>query len=469
MKAKYLSVLNVDEYLSTISNPTFINDLPSDTMQDRRRLNDLLITTYSSADVMSSVPSCLNGCTKYAYNIGVICPKCKTEVTDVTTRKFKPDLWIRKPNNIHTLINPIAFYFMCKFGHTAKFNAVEWFCNPRKQDPPANHQTSQSLVNRLLALNIPRGLNNFIKNFDVIIEALSYNLKASDRHKYLEFFKQNRDDLFCNHIPLPSRVAFIVEETSVGRYYDKAMDACLEAAVIATNLGEDEDVAMLEGRITTIMWELNKYYKSVIEQFLSKKQGWFRQLRYGSRMDMAFRNIITSLHEPHDYRTTFIPYSLGVTMLEPHLVNKLVRKHGHTMRSAFDFLRTHTNDMNPTVLELLDELVDESPDLGIKLCMTRYPSLSRTSTQPYDVIGWTEDETKVSVLTLVGSNADFDGDIFSGAIMPDKKTADAFNMLTGHYDIHSTTKPGTIKKNIALPDTVICVLFNWIDSEEMVI
>lgn len=466
MYAKFLDIQNMEDVFNQVQNPMFLNDLQAYTKEERRNLKELIVTTYRDADVMSSIPSCLCGKSRNGYQLGEIATCCNTEVSTVTTRKMQSDIWIRKPESAAPFITPIAWGRLLKYGHTSKFNAIEWFANPNKPNPPTTHQASMNLMNKLLALDIPRGYNNLVKHLDVVIDALEGNIPRWQRAEYRMFFERNRKKIFTRYVPIPSRITFIIEETAVGNYYDSAMNACMDAAMLAVDIETVRDQRKLEGHVATILTNLSSYYDMVIKEFISKKPGWLRQLRYGSRMDYTFRNIITCQFEPHDYHDIQVPYDLSVTILTPHLMNKLVNKHDMSYRQAYDYIEQHTKKKDKLLESLLFELIEDSPEHGLAIAITRYPSLARTSTQGFKVTGFTTDYTRYSSLATVGPNADFDGDILSGAFMVDLDSSERAKMLDGVYDIHSVTDPGKIKGNVKLPDTVVTQLFNAINNEE---
>lgn len=431
MAAKTLVMISQDDLAAYMDRPpTIINDLPLDTATDRQILQDLLVTTYNSSDVLSSVPRCNCGHLTKMYDKGAICPKCNTEVASPVTREIESDLWIAAPTGITALITPLAWIMLSKHVSPKGYNCIEWLCNPAKPWPDADNKRATQIITRLAALGLPRGLNNFYKHFDdYMVPFLKVAVRNQQRVELTEFINTYRDNIFTKHIPLPSKIAFVVENTNVGTYYDKTIDYAIEAAFTAANTSGEKDIRKLQSRCTTVMSLLGKYYLTVLGKPISGKPGWLRRVVYGNRLNFSWRNIITSYHEPHDYGKSLEPYAEVLTMLQPMVIPKLMNEHGMSFKDAHDYVETHATDFDPLLWAVLEQLIDATePDKfpnpaaeglpsplktiphpkggGIGAIKIRYPTLARGSCQYIKIVGLTRAETKFSVLILKAPNAD---------------------------------------------------------------
>ncbi|QAX96059.1 hypothetical protein [Vibrio phage vB_VmeM-Yong XC32] len=436
---------NLDWRLSSMENPpVIVNELKLETEEDRKLLESLTVTKYESSDVLATVPQC--GCrkTKEAVNLGVICEHCNTKVVSHHNQAIESEIWISVPRGIDYFLAPLPWIFLSeRLKDNRGFDGLQWAMDPKLPDPDESKKKGTSIVEHFKKLGLKRGLSNVKEEFDKILEvALRQTASVQKRQELKEFVEEYREHLFVKHIPIPSKVAFAIESTAYGNYYDKTMASAMEAIFAAAGTMGMINVKRLETRFTNIMVDLTNYYKDVIENNLSSKSGWLRRVNFGTRMNYSFRNIITSYHRPHEYDTILVPYHQMLTCLEPLVIAKLIRKHKFSHAQAQAYVLQHATDWDPLLVDVLEELIDDTPPTpesvaqtivvkdaagnptlkelpstlrtrkrkggGIKCALTRYPSLARSSTQGLRIVGLSECEIALSVLALVGPNADFD-------------------------------------------------------------
>lgn len=415
--------------------PILVNDLSRDTIEDERFLESLTVTTCTTTDVLENKPTCLCGKYKNGHHIGIRCEVCNHVVAPPILRKIESNMWVAAPREIEYLFTPLAWIMLSKPLVFRKFNGLEWMCNPYKQTPEistrANCKVSR-IITSFRNLGIPRGIRSVIKHFDIIFEQIILKniTNVQRRHELTLFLNRYRQTLFTRVLPLPSKVAMVIEETSVGTYYDQTIDSAIEAAFTAAGAATEKDVGKLEARFTTVMANLGEYYQTVVANVLSQKKGWLRRVLYGNRLNFSYRGIITSRHEPHEYDTLIVPYSQLLACLSHMVTGVLVRKHRWSLYKATSYINEHAKDCDPLLWSILEELIDNTPPLdpkkvspveaevgntlttrqrrgrGIVTTLTRYPSLDRLSTQWFRIVGMSRDDIKISVLATKGPNAD---------------------------------------------------------------
>lgn len=406
--AKVLSIKNLDAEFEKHPNPIIINDLPTTTMEDREHVRNLVITTYDKTDSLSSVPSCSCRRTTRGDNVGTICLHCGTEVTTTANRKLEPDLFIRTPEGITRMVNPKVWTMLYKHMNLGKTTNGLTYITNRHAKPPTGSKRADSFLQAFKDSGLERGYNAFVNNFDdyymfILSTINNYEL----RDDFAQLYAEHRHNFFTNYLPIPSKVAFVVEVAHVGTYYCKSMDAIIEAVYTAADIKNNRDMRRVESLTATIQDLVSRYYLELYSKIMSSKPGILRRACYGNRCNFSWRNIVTSSHGIHRYDQIRIPYDLGLTMLQPMVLNKLVHKHGMTIKEAYDYTETHATDMDPFLLSILDELVAESKDeRGIMSIFIRYPSLARSSSQCLYICGFTKHSTEISVLSLVGPNCD---------------------------------------------------------------
>lgn len=408
--ARVLRLEDLNQLYFDSPNPTVLNELALDDETQREALKSLVITTYDKTDSLSSIPSCSCGKLDRGDHEGLICYSCGTIVTTITNRSLKPDVFIKAPDGVPNLINPMIWMMLYRALDLNKgkgTNGLKWLTDRRATFGNKTRRIS-SFIAKFEELGLDRGYVSFIKNFDKFFAFILTNVNNhSLRQELHDMVMFNPNLIFTQYIPIPSKVAFVVESTHVGVYYDKVMDAVIESVYTAVNLSRVSDMLKIETRLSTIQELLGKYYRDLFSRTIASKQGLLRKDCYGSKTNFSFRNIITSQHDNHNYYQAQVPYCLALVALQPAVINIMCNKHGFSYKEAFDYTEEHNDDMDPFLLQLLRDFAAASNDgKGIMISLTRFPSLRRTSTQCLYVNDFTKDSTLLSVLALRGPNAD---------------------------------------------------------------
>lgn len=403
-------VQSTDEQCAALQNPPrFINDIPVVSSEDREQFRHEVTNSFESDDVLMSPPRCGCGNLTTAGILHEVCDLCGTPVEYPSAQAIESTHWMHCPEQIDSFITPIAWHFLSHHMTCRGFNVLEWICKPGMRQPMTSTTKLTRILGRWQLLNLPRGLNSFVRNFDLIVAEVilpSVTVRAArlDLKRFLEEF---REEIFVQVIPVPSRLLFIVEKTSVGAYFDKSLSYCIEAVMSAASMSRQDTTDKLEYYATSIMVQLCSFYKEILGRFIARKQGWLRQVCYGSRLAYTYRTIITSQHGPHDYGTIQIPYKHLLAMFTVEVTSALERKHGMTMRDAYDYCIAHATDMDPLICSILDEFIATTPgERGIGNLLIRYPTLRRGSTQWLYINGYTECDIKLSPLCLSSCNGD---------------------------------------------------------------
>ena len=410
-----LKLENFTELFNTSTKiPIIINDIKETSEEDKNNNNSLIYTKYTN-DLLSNLPTCECGELVGELNVGVICANCNTEVRSVLEADLEPILWMRAPNGVRALMNPIVWIMVTERFTRSSFSVIEWLCDTTYK--PLVKQPS--ILEQVMELGIPRGWNNFVDNFDEIIAALltikSFKAKKGIEDPLITLINTQRDCIFSQFLPLPNRSLLVIEETNVGVYVDNVVTGAVDA--IRTLLGIDSvlsnhTVRVKENRTVKTINKLSNYYDGLIKNTLAQKDGIFRKHIFGTRSHFSFRGVISSLTEVHAYDEIHIPWGIGISVFRIHLVNKLIRL-GYTPNNAIAFLNAHTQKYNSLLDSLFQELINESPNKAISCIQQRNPSLERGSMQ---LVGITKVKTdpniptvSLSILSVRGLNADFDG------------------------------------------------------------
>ena len=474
-RGKYLGLKSQDEmFRSLTGNPLILNELPAEDIKDRETINDLVTTTYGS-DVTSldATPRCKCGALNDAFLLGHLCVQCNTRVDHDYTRDLEPSVWISAPDGIEGLFTPIAFELFSRRLRSKSWNGLEWLCNTNYKKPDSTNNKALEILRIIDRLGMQRGLNETIRDYDKLVELCCQLSSKAVSAKYAEDFEEillaNKDKLLTRYLPMPSKVAFVLEKTALGDWTDKPFRHAMEAIRTVNNLEHEQgDLKRIGNRLTAVMTHLNAYYNEVLGDPLCKKEGWFRQTVYGTRMNFTLRSVITSRSDTHHYEEIQIPYTQACVLFKVHLLNRLINLHGFNYRDAYEYIEANQIKVDKFLWDEIMALIQSTPNgEGFWVTITRYPTLSRGSTQAGRITGLTDSAVTMSVLIIKAPNADFDGDNISSALYMCEQDRKAIEYLRPHYSIHRYSSPWRLNKHISFPDNTVGVLSNWIMDEDI--
>ena len=458
-----------EQFNTTTVEPVIVNNFDLSSQEQIDYLSSLIYTHYEG-DSLQILPSCQSGCTVGEHNVGIRCERCGTIVMSVTERPLESILWIKPPKGVDTLINPQAWYMLNKQTTHNGVRLLEWLCNPTMQMPPNPPKAAR----KLQSLAIERGLNFFFHNFDEIMAVMfEHGLVTGTREQkddLMVFIRDNREAIFAEALPIPSKMGFITEKTVNRTYADPTMMPAIDA--VHTISGTENSPTPLspkqvQARAVKAIDLLSTFHQNFIGESLGKKHGWFRKHVYGSRLHFTFRAVISSLSDNHHYDEIHLPWSVAVMVYQVHLTSLLMKMGGQwNPRTIMAFLREHTLQYHPLLDELFKQMINDSPYGGLPILLNRNPTLMRGSIQALRVTQVKTDPNinsiSMSVLCLVAPNADFDGDALNGMLILDQKQFEHMQRLAPHHGVLDLTRPNKISRNIKLPPPVVSTMSAWV-------
>lgn len=415
----YQELVNFDKMFQQLREPPIIiNELTNASDEEKAQIRNIITTRYSS-DMLSILPSCQCGETKGEYVVGCICEHCRTQVRSVVDEDIEPLVWFRVPEGVYKLINPMVWIMLKNRFKKSGFNIIQWICDTTYRP---NVRTPK-IVNEMVEQGFHRGYNYFCQNFDEIMgrlfEMRAFKLKKGQRDYLFELLQDNRDRIFSDFLPLPNKSLLIIEKSNVGVYIDMSIVGAIDAIEMITSIDSpmsEHTIRTKENRAVKAIVKLSEFYESFFKSNLSGKPGILRKHVLGSRTHFAFRAVVTSITNNHEYDEIHIPWGIGVTAFRPHLMNKLL-KHGYDHNAAIGFLYGHVEKYHPLLDQLFQELIAESKYNGIPCIIQRNPSLLHGSAQLVRVTKVKPDPTdhtvSLSILIVVAPNCDFDGKVIA--------------------------------------------------------
>lgn len=450
--------------------PIIVNEFDDLSESDKADLNNLIYTRYSS-DLLSNLPSCECGEIIGEHNVGVRCTACNTLVTSSMEQDLEPLVWMRSPNGVEKLINPIVWTMLNNKFTKSGFEIIRWICDTTYKAAVRVPPVMESVQ----ALNLPRGYNNFVQNFDEII-GLLFSLKEFKPRKAEEdpiqtLIRMYRHCLFSTYLPLPNRSLLVIEENNLGTYVDPiitgAVDAIRTIASIDSPLS-NHSIRTKENRTIKTIAQLAEFYDGLYRTTLARKEGVYRKHVFGTRSHFSFRAVISSLTNAHDYDEIHIPWGIGISLFRLHLLNKLLRR-GFTPNEAMGFLNEHAQKHHPLLEELFSLLIKEARNQRVATVFQRNPSLERGSAQLMYITKVKSDPdvptVSLSILSVKSYNADFDGDQLNGTLSLDLYTEEELRRLAPHMGCFTLDEPRKISKNISIPAPVVATIASWLDND----
>ena len=466
----YLELVNFTKLISSSeTQPIIVNDLATATEDDKRLLDSLISVRYDNTDLFSNEPSCECGVTRGGYNLGVSCKNCLTPVRELFDQSLKPLVWMRSPTGVEPLINPMVWTMLTEKFTKSNFNLIEWLCNTDYQ-PNVNRPAE---VDEMLELGVVRGYNNFVQNFDTYVDILfslkHFRPKKGQESELRDLLMKQRDCVFSQYLPLPNKSLMIIENTQVGVFVDPIIVGAIDAIRTISSIDaplSNFTVRQKENRTAKTLSMLADFYYRVYHEILASKNGIFRKHVFGTRNHFSARAVISSNTKAHKYDELEIAWGQGVTLLKMHLTNKMLRR-GYTPNQCTALLQEYTVKYHPLLDELFHELIAESPGgRGLACTFGRNPSLTRASAQKMFITKVKTDPNDptitLSILSVKGFNADFDGDQMNLVLANDNITADALNDLAPHKNSLSLNKLKALTGASSIPKPCASTMANWL-------
>lgn len=411
-----LELVNADEIFHQLpTSPIIINDVLSTSEKEREDLNNLIYSRYGS-EHLTNLPSCNCGegiGIVGEYNIGVYCPNCRSTVKPPIDKEINSILWMRAPAGVQKFINPIVWTMLSKRFTTSKYNIMQWLCDSG-YSPDAKVPRE---IEDLQDAGIIRGYNNFVANFDPIMEFLFSLKKINNKVKgttdhLQELIKTQRNCVFSKYIPLPNKALLIIEEINVGTYVDPiAMGAINAIMTIASidAIGNTFTVKVKENRTIKTLVKLAEFNNEYVHSGLGGKPGIYRRNVYGTSFNFSFRTVISSITDPHRYDEVYIPWAVAITVFRYHLINRL-KKLGFTLNKSIAYLNAHAFKYDELLSSIFDDFLAAADGKGIPVTLGRNPSLSRSSLISVFITKIKRDPkimaTSISILIVRGLGAD---------------------------------------------------------------
>jgi len=466
----YQRLVYLDKVFESLkTQAVVVNDVSITTESEKGIFSKLLFQRFGS-ELVSCVPKCECGATKDAHRLGEICNICGYAVKDPMDQRLEALVWLRAPKQVLALINPIVLLQLRQKFTKSGFSIIDWLLNTDYR--PGINLPPDVVV--LMDKGVKRGYNNFIQNFDVIIDQLfslkltrNKSLMDDDLYKEIHLFK---DRIFSQHIPLPNRSLMVVEDNSTGSWVDPVILGALDAVNMLTGIDTPlkfRNERQRQNTTAKALLTLCDFYTGLNQTVFAKKGGLYRKHIYGGRNMYSARAVISSITDPHEYDELHISWGVGVTMLRIHLLNKLMRApYKLSPREANLKIRSATYTYDADLDKLFQEIIAESEEGGLVCIFQRNPSLEKNSAQRLRITRVKTDPRdptiSLSILVVRGFNADFDGDAMNLILALDNATALSWMALAPHTSMININHSRRLSQAAAMPKPVVTTTNVWL-------
>lgn len=482
-------------YSAVNSGLVIINDLGSETVEEKQRLAELITVKFGNNNHIDIIPKCncpdgsehqLRG----IYYKGMRCPACNSVVSNHLGEDLKYEAWIVAPEGIDSFMLPLLWMMLrnVKAFKVGGFDFVMYLAD-RSYQPNCLPPTALALVEeKMQELNMERGWNGFIRNFETALQILlSLGENKSKRQRVFEF-KYVADEplwifyhtfkhlLFPKMLPLPNRAASVIEETNFGFLQeDNVTDICdvaqTMAAIEQSSIGDRKyakepskkaTVGKKEVRIVKVMNGLYNYYDHYLNTHIRPKLGVIRKGVVGWRDNFSNRNVIVSRTDIHRYDSLVMPWTSANVVMKYHVLNHLIRIANFSPNELLQLHLWATINYDELFYKILKKIIADSPGGRYWTLIHRNPLLTTASAQLQGVDDVCKDPRVqaiwFSILATVGANADFDGDELNMLLMNTTRLLQEFENFRPHHSAFSVTDYKMQSRFISKPKPVLANL-----------
>ena len=441
------------------------------------KILDLLVSRYPGSDMMSNIPTCKCGTTTTLnadYVYGTECFMCGETVKAPESEKIESNVWMRHPTlsaggrwvspRVWSKVNDM----MQGSVSLHRFSFMRWVTTPNMQIPKNLPAAVMSRIRHYQRAGWNRTIANLVSNYDEFLDILRKAV-GEKRSEDITVLRKFKDSTFSTHLPMPTRIMQVFEDTPVGKFTEKNMPKVIDAALAVVSLSRD-DIPRTVADISSTASEANDLYAdythSACFSLTGGKGGLLRGQLYRSRSDWCGRAVITSINEdvgrPLQYSSLHLPWKMAVELLRVHISSILLYE-GKSQIDIEQILMRAMEAYDPIIHQLMLDLIDEGPLVNVQ----RNPSLPRCSTQAL-VWDWiktdtSDDTVSVNPLLIQIAGGDFDGDeenLYIGVTTWRNKMMRLMLPYFGHVKIGAG---GTIDGRRAVPDAAAATIANYVN------
>ena len=358
--------------------------------------------------------------------VGQKCPRCGSEIS-LHSLNFQYTGWIDLGEHhvispvYHAIVKRVLGNNMLRFilgdykaDHSVQYNEN----NTDFEENKINKKTGRVSQNDIAYIKkkIPQskhcfqglGHDQFYARFEEVMEAC-----APRNNPETKILLENKSSVFTSKIPIYSTAFRPVSKTSETMFYPRINKWFSMICSIYCKL---DDMVLDIEKIQALNYIQNYLIAAsdfLIASEIKGKEGFVRSEIVGGTFSFSGRGVIT-------YDNTLkadeldLPYATVITAYQYRIAHTLCTRYNMTLEQAYLFV--NTNERNPYVIQILDEIIAE----GQWVIILREPTNNLASIDLCRIRSYKFDDATISITTepLKGLNADFDGDALNLMFLP---------------------------------------------------
>lgn len=405
--------------------------------------SDFFYSEMSSENAFQERYSCKCGYLMGKSHESTVCKYCQSEVklVDIDLEKFG---YIKLKN--YKIIHPALYLYLDNiFGQKHKQSVLANILQPPKfvdTDENGNPILDAEESKKDFDPDQPYksiGMIEFQNRFDEIFEYyVNKNKRNSNMEGNAEFVRMNRDKLFIQHIPVFSsalRFSMIQDELNFVNGADKIYNL-LFSAVSRMNNAKDE--LSVNSKLPYIQKQCMVLYDKMFD-LINKKTGFIKSGVLAGRMNFTSRNVIISdANLAAD--EIILSYLSFLEMYKFEIIHRLAKSQNITESQAYAEWYRGCICYSEKIYKIIKLMISKDETYCI---INRPPTIdfgSMIQVKVVDVTREIDDLTMaISLMTLNGFNADFDGDNLTimklssrGQIRDTRKYNPRLNFMISH-------------------------------------
>lgn len=469
--ASSLLIRDLDAYYRSITTKIVVNDLKYFSAEDIGEVNRNILTVYEGSEI-KELPSCTCGKYQANYLDGITCPICGT----VCTKPYdeQPVLWLRAFKNDEDteikFINPV-FWLQLRalLDKDKKYDYLRYLADRKYR---AKLKSDDVYIKTLVDIIGGRGYLNLVNNLDKVIGYLKEQpkFKVGEKLEKLDALLNiwENTNVLSTYLPILNKRLFVLEKAPKGQFTNFTLSENITVVKNWMLIGSTATTKArdLENATAAAISSLASMYYEYLAKYTVVKRGLFRKHLYSARSHFTARTVITAIAGPHQHNSLELPWSIGVTLLRPHLMNRLVKR-GYNYNEVTAKLNRAVKRYDNEINEIFLELISESRYRGLPVILQRNPSLQQSSALllfidkiKTDVGDYT---FGISGLITKGPHADFDGDEMNLTLLLDNMMAELAETFSPYYNIVDMSgKPKEICGNLTLLSPTSATISRWL-------
>jgi hypothetical protein len=358
--------------------------------------------------------------------VGQKCPRCGSEIS-LHSLNFQYTGWIDLGEHhvispvYHAIVKRVLGNNMLRFilgdykaDHSVQYNEndVDFEENKKNKKTGRVSQNDIAFISKKIPQNkhqyMGLGHDEFYRRFEEVMAAC-----APKSNPELQILLDNKSAVFTSKIPIYSTAFRPVSKTSETMFYPRINKWFSMICSIYCKL---DDMVLDIEKIQALNYIQNYLIAAsdfLIANEIKGKDGFVRSEIVGGPFSFSGRGVIT-YDNTLEIDALDLPYSMVVTAYQYKIAHTLCTRYNMTLEQAY--LYVNSNERNPYVISILDEIIAEKQWVII----LREPTNNLASIDLSYIRRYKFDDDTISITTepLKGLNADFDGDALNLVFLP---------------------------------------------------